>query len=118
MSTVTSLNQTGFKLTSAKRFISLEYEKYITQQRIQVLKSLLCDLEILCEVPSNGPNIRHITDNLRNIIEYKENLLEKRRLFEISISSVIFSINKIEDPSELYKLFYLINPFLAEQLLV
>ncbi len=118
MSTVTSLNQTGFKLTSAKRFISLEYEKYITQQRIQVLKSLLCDLEILCEDPSNGRTIRHITDNLRNIIEYKENLLEKKRLFEISISSVIFSINKIEDPSELYKLFYLINPFLAEQLLV
>jgi hypothetical protein len=110
-----SLNETRFKLTSSKRFIALQYSTYLKEQNSNTLKSLLEDLEILCRDSTTGTNIRHITDNLRNIIVYKDNLAEQNRYMELSINAVLFSINKSENQYELYQLLYLINPFIAEQ---
>jgi hypothetical protein len=108
-----SLEETGFQLTCRRRFIASQYVTYLTEQRIPILKSLLDDLEILCNDSTTGSNIRHITENIRNIIDYKKNSTE--RYLEPSIKSVMLSINNIESTYELYQLFYLINPFLAEQ---
>jgi hypothetical protein len=111
------MNESRFKLTSMKRFISSKYEKYLNEQSEKILKSLLEDLDYLCNDTTTGINIIHIKENLRNLIEYKKFFSEKKdRFLEMSINSIMLSISKSESINELYQLLYLIDPFLAEQI--
>lgn len=102
-----SLIGSSVELSSYKRFVSLKYRDFLSENVPYIVQgSLAKDLEILCADSTTAESIRQIAGHLRNTEFTKGELVHK----------VIMSIYECTNIYSLYQLLFLINPILAEEI--